>query len=373
MRNTPSPVCGSDPTVDPDTDRTRKIEHSMRTWPTAVDLYSGSGSATAALKAAHFRVVAAVDNDPSACATYRLNHRRVRLYETDIRKLDPDTIRDECLGEVPLDLMVICAPCQPFSSQNRKMGDDERARLIVSAAEFVSVLEPRLVFIENVPGLASSANSDLLKEFREICGDRYTFGDPVCVNAADYGVPQRRLRCLLMGSRGSMVPTFPPATTPKHDRRTVRDTIHGLPSLASGQHDPGDPLHAARRHRQIAIDRLKEISKDGGSRSELPDHLILNCHRDHGGHPDVYGRMKWDEVAPTLTTGCTDVTRGRFAHPEDDRAITLREAALLQTFPRGYRFAGSPKVVAEQIGNAIPYALVHALMPAFRAALRGLP
>lgn len=347
-----------------------KNKRSMRQWPTAMDVYSGSGSATAALKAAHFRVVAAVDNNPSACATYRLNHPRVHLYETDIRELDPIVIRNECLGETPLDLMVICAPCQPFSSQNRKKQSDERARLLVSAAEFVAVLEPKLVFIENVPGLASSSNADLLDEFRETCGDQYVFGEPVCVDAADYGVPQRRLRCLLMGSKGRTVPCLPPATTPEGKRHTVRNSIYGLPSLASGECDPDDPLHAARSHQQIAIDRLKAISKDGGSRLELPDHLILNCHRNHSGHPDVYGRMRWNDVAPTLTTGCTDVTRGRFAHPEDDRAITLREAALLQSFPREYRFTGSPKVVAEQIGNAIPFALVHALTPAFRAALR---
>ena len=346
-------------------------KHSMRTWPTAIDLFAGSGSATAALKSAHFRVIAAVDNDPAACATYKLNHPRTRLYEMDIRKLGPSIIRNECLGEASLDLMVICAPCQPFSSQNRKKHCDERSRLLVTAAKFVAALEPKLVFIENVPSLASSANADLLKEFREICGDQYVFEAPVCVDAADYGVPQRRLRCLLMGARGRNVPRLPLAITPECKRRTVRDTIHGLPSLASGETDPDDPLHSARSHRQIAIDRLKAISKNGGSRSELPDRLVLNCHRNHKGHPDVYGRMKWSDVAPTLTTGCTDVTRGRFAHPEDDRAITTREAALLQTFPREYLFSGSHKVIAEQIGNAIPFALVHALTPAFRAALRG--
>lgn len=346
-----------------------KGKRQMPAWPTAIDLFSGSGAATAALKAAHFRVVAAIDNDPSACATYKLNHPRVRLYETDIRKLNPGTVRDECLGSAFLDLMVICAPCQPFSSQNRKKQCDERIRLLVSAAEFVATLEPKLVFIENVPGLASNANSTLLREFREACGSEYTFGEPVCVDAADYGVPQRRLRCLLMGSRGGAAPCLPPATTPVRHRRTVRDTIFGLPSLSSGERDPDDPLHMARSHRRIAIDRLQAISKNGGSRSELPDHLVLNCHRNHNGHPDVYGRMRWNDVAPTLTTGCTDVTRGRFAHPEDDRAITPREAALLQTFPSGYRFSGTPKLIANQIGNAIPFALVHALTPAFRAAI----
>lgn len=343
---------------------------SARIWPTVIDLYSGSGSVTAALKAAHFRVVAAVDNDPTACATYKLNHPRVRLFETDIRKLDPRKVRDECLGDTSLDLMVICAPCQPFSSQNRYRESDERARLIVSAGNFVSVLGPKLVFVENVPGLASSANADLLKEFQETCGDKYVFGAPVFVDAADYGVPQRRSRCLLMGSSGGAVPRIPPAITPEGKRRTVYDAIYGLRSLASGESDPTDPLHKARCHRKIALDRLKAISKNGGSRSELPNHLVLDCHRNHKGHPDVYGRMKWNDVAPTLTTGCTDVTRGRFGHPQDDRAITPREAALLQTFPQKYQFSGTPQMIAEQIGNAVPFALVHALTPSLRSALR---
>ena len=341
-----------------------------RTWPTAIDLFSGSGSATAALKAAHFRVVAALDNDPVSCATYRLNHPLTQLYETDIRDFDPRTIQSQCVKDTPLDLLVICAPCQPFSNQNQKKTRDNRSRLLISAARFVSVLEPRIVFIENVPGLASRTNADLLVEFHRTCGPAYVFGDPVCVDAADYGVPQRRVRCLLTGSRGREAPSIPPPNTPAPARKTVRDAISGLPSLASGESDPDDPLHTARAHRQIAIDRLRAIPTNGGSRSALPAHLVLRCHRDHSGHPDVYGRMKWEDVAPTLTTGCTDVTRGRFAHPTDNRAITPREAAFLQTFPRGYHFAGSLTEVATQIGNAIPFALVHALTPAFRSALK---
>ena len=343
---------------------------STRCWPTAIDLFSGSGSATAALKSAHFRVVAAVDNHHESCATYRLNHPDVQLFESDIRKLDPRVLQHRCLGKAPLDLMIVCAPCQPFSSQNRKRGQDGRARLLISAAQFVKVLKPSIIFVENVPGLASRENTDLLQEFRQTCGKEYDFSEPTCVDAADYGVPQRRVRCLLMGSRVGMAPSIPPPITPNDARRTVRHAIFDLPSLVSGQGDPQDPLHTARVHQPIAIERLKAISKDGGSRFELPEHLELACHRSHRGHPDVYGRMRWDDVAPTLTTGCTDVTRGRYAHPDADRAITVREAALLQTFPRNYRFFGSLKSIAEQVGNAIPYALVQAMTQTFRASLR---
>ena len=344
-------------------------KRSTRKWPTAIDLFSGSGAASAALKESHFRVVAAVDNDPTACATYRLNHPHVRLYETDILALTPDIIKRECLKGISLDLMVICAPCQPFSSQNRKRERDPRARLLIEGARFVAALKPKVVFVENVPGLASSTNADLLIEFHEKCGQGYVFSEPMRVDAANYGVPQRRIRCLLMASRGGAVPVLPAPITPAGQRLTVRDAIYDLRPLTSGEIDPDDRLHVARSHRQVAIDRLRSIPKDGGSRSDLPRSLELDCHKDQKGFPDVYGRMKWDDVAPTLTTGCTDVTRGRFAHPEDDRAITPREAALLQTFPRGYQFAGAPQVVAEQIGNAIPFALVKTLAPAFRASI----
>ena len=344
---------------------------SGKRWPTAVDLFSGAGSATAALKSSNFRVVAAVDNDPAACATYRLNHPTVRLFEEDISSLDADHVRDECLGGKRLDLMVICAPCQPFSSQNRHRLDDSRSELLLDAARFVAAMRPLVLFVENVPGIASARHADLISDFKQACGGQYRFTKPLRVNAADYSVPQRRIRCVLMGSRGTRIPEMPAPLTPQGNRSTVRQAIQDLPRLSSGEKDPADPLHAARTHRDLALRRLAAIPKDGGSRSALPQSLTLACHKHPNCYPDVYGRMSWDEVAPTLTTGCTDITRGRFAHPQADRAITPREAALIQTFPRSYRFAGTPGAVATQIGNALPFALMRALTPKFREAIRG--
>ena len=343
---------------------------SERRWPTAVDLFSGAGSATAALKSSHFRVVAAVDNDPAACATYRLNHPTVRLFENDIRSLEPDLVRAECLGCTPLDLMIICAPCQPFSSQNRHRREDRRSELLLDAARFVTALRPVVVFVENVPGIAAARHTDLIAAFKDACGCQYRFTAPLRVNAADYAVPQRRIRCVLMGSRGHRVPRLPAPLTPEGSRSTVRQAIHGLPRLAAGEADPEDPLHAARSHGALALRRLAAIPRNGGSRSALPESLALACHKQPNCYPDVYGRMLWDDVAPTLTTGCTDVTRGRFAHPEADRAVTPGEAALIQTFPSRYRFTGTLGAVACQIGNALPFALLRALTPAFREAMR---
>ena len=342
---------------------------SGRRWPTAVDLFSGAGSATAALKSSHFRVVAAVDNDPAACATYRLNHPTVRLFDEDIRSLEPDRVRAECLGGTPLDLMIVCAPCQPFSSQNRHRCDDHRSELILDAARFVAILRPLVVFVENVPGIAAARHRDLISAFREACGCEYRFTEPLRVNAADYAVPQRRIRCVLMGTRGPRLPRLPAPLTPDGSRSTVRQAIHRLPPLSSGEADPEDPLHAARSHAGRVLRRLAAIPRNGGSRSALPESLALACHKQPNCYPDVYGRMSWNEVAPTLTTGCTDVTRGRFAHPEAYRAITPREAALIQTFPRRYKFTGTLGAIASQIGNALPFALLQALTPAFREAM----
>ncbi|MCY4514962.1 MAG: DNA cytosine methyltransferase [Candidatus Tectomicrobia bacterium] len=346
---------------------------SGKPWQTAIDLFSGAGSATAALKVAHFRILAAVDNDPAACATYRLNHPNVPIFEQDIRKLDPARLKRECLHGEDLDLIVICAPCQPFSSQNRCRLGDQRSNLLVDAARFVSELRPKVVFVENVPGLAAERHYYLLDAFEAACGPDYTFTKPLRIDAADYAVPQRRVRCVLMASRGPRPPSLPNAITPAGKRRTVRDSIACLPKLAASESDPTDPLHAARRHQSIALKRLRAIPKDGGSRSSLPESLALRCHKKPNSYPDVYGRMAWDEVAPTLTTGCTDVTRGRFAHPDQDRAITPREAALIQTFPRQYSFTGGSGVVATQIGNALPFALMRALAPALRTAIQAVP
>lgn len=340
-------------------------------WPTALDLYSGSGAVTEALKRCHFRVVAAIDNDPVACKTYRLNHPTTRMIEADIRKIDPEQIRKRDLKGRNLDLLVVCAPCQPFSSQNKKRKLDARARLILEAGRFARVLKPKVIFFENVPGLAS--HSEILNELRRQLGGKYVLGSPERIDAADFGVPQRRVRCIMIARRGTSPDQLPSPTTPKGKQATVASAIGHLKRLKPGQRDPNDPLHAAREHHPITLKRLAAIPKDGGSRSSLPRNLRLKCHADYSASKfsDVYGRMNWKKVSPTLTTGCTDVTRGRFAHPRDDRAITLREAALLQTFPTDYQFEGNLSQIATQIGNAVPVKLIESLAAALRAAMRG--
>lgn len=346
---------------------------NKRHWLTAIDLFCGSGAVSAALKRKHFRVMAAVDNDPVACATYRLNHPRTRMIENDIRNVDPQEIRKLDLQNKDVDLMIVCAPCQPFSQQNRKKEYDFRSNLILESIRFALALKPRLIFFENVPGLASTRHSHILNELAGSLGPEFSLTKPLRIDAADYGVPQRRLRCIIMASRGISTPKLPDPITPKGKRVTVLQAIGSLSRLSSGQSDPVDKLHAARNHQTIALERLSAVPKDGGSRTAFPDSLALKCHKRSGNQKfsDVYGRMKWDDVAPTLTTGCTDITRGRFAHPEDDRAITLREASLLQTFPLHYKFAGNTSEIQSQIGNAVPVRLIEIFASTFRSALQG--
>ncbi|WP_353116185.1 DNA cytosine methyltransferase [Nitratidesulfovibrio sp.] len=327
--------------------------------PIAVDLFCGCGAVTQGLKQAGFRVLSALDCDPVACETYATNHPDVHLVRDDIRAVEPLSLLPQ--GSLPaggVDLLVVCAPCQPFSSQNRHRVGDERADLILQAPRFVAGLRPRLVFFENVPGLASPANHSQIRQLEAaFSAEGYTLGLPVRVDAADYAVPQRRMRCIMFAAApGVPLPQLPQPITPEGARRTVRDALGDLPPLASGQ-ATADPLHFARNHQEIALQRMRHIPKDGGSRFSLPPELELACHKGHKGHPDVYGRMGWGNVAPTLTTGCTDVTRGRFMHPRDDRAITLREAARLQSFPDEYSFVGCPAAIARQIGNAVPVQL----------------
>ncbi|HOI15726.1 MAG TPA: DNA cytosine methyltransferase [Geobacteraceae bacterium] len=336
---------------------------------TAIDIYCGSGAVTEGLKAEGISVIAAVDNDPIACETYRLNHPEVHLLESDIRKLNPVEVRSKIIFSRRLDFLIVCAPCQPFSRQNRqRTADDERATLVLESLKFVKEFTPEIVFFENVPGIAISGPLQNLR--RNLAELGYTLSEPQTLNAADCEVPQRRERCIMIAVRNpDSIEAFYASITPR-PVVTVRQIIGALPPLQSGERDPHDPLHFARNHQPIVLKRLQCIPHDGGSRHSLPPELELKCHKGRkNDFPDVYGRMMWDAVAPTLTTGCTDVTKGRYAHPRDNRAITLREAALLQSFPPNYRFAGNSGQIARQIGNAVPVNMIRTLAPSLKYCL----
>lgn len=342
--------------------------------PTAVDIFCGSGGVTAGLRAARWRVLAACDNDPVAAATYRANHPQTAFIEGDITVSQTVDALARQVGDKPVDLLVICAPCQPFSSQNRVRGDDPRKQLIVVSLAVARRLKPAMIFFENVPGLASAAYRPILDSVRtELADLGYAVSQPLVRDAADYGVPQRRRRCIMFAARNqAAVDAFVDCDV-RSPKRTVYDAIADLELLGSGDASEDDILHRARSHQPIALERLYHIPKDGGSRTSLPKHLELKCHiGDPHSFSDVYGRMSWQSVAPTLTTGCTDLTRGRFAHPEQDRAITLREAARIQTFSDDYAFVGNASQIATQVGNAVPPAMIQAFSRAFRSALAAM-
>jgi len=340
---------------------------------TAIDLFCGSGAVTWGLKSAGFHVVGAIDFDPVACATYRANHPEVDLIEKDIREVAPSQFADNLRGGGPIDLLAVCAPCQPFSNRNpNRSAKDSRIKLILEALRFVEELQPEIVFFENVPGLKKEAVFKRLSIGLKRMG--YHFDEPRKLDASDLGVPQRRQRMVLIGTRDSnLLPnTKAISFTPK---QTVYNAIGNLPIPPVGPQNAEDPLHYARAHTAITLERLRYIPRDGGSRDALPEQLQLSCHkgRSNSSFPDSYGRLKWQSVAPTLTTGCTDLTKGRYAHPEQDRAITLREAARLQSFPDGYIFKGNASQVATQIGNAVPPKMMAGIARTLHAALTHNP
>lgn len=321
----------------------------------AIDLFSGAGGLTTGLKQAGFKVVAAVEVNPIAAETYKLNHKRTRLYRSDICFIDPKKIMNDLGLEVgQLDVLAGCPPCQGFSShrtRNRSSSViDVRNDLIFEFLKFVDVFKPKTVMLENVPGLARDER--ILRVVEQLSDLGYCIGENAVQvkDAAKYGVPQRRKRMIITVSRFGLIDEPPEVSRPE----TVRRTIGKLLPVGSS----GDLLHDLKVTRSPKVQTMISlIPRDGGSRTDLPKEYWLPCHlRNPDGYLDVYGRMKWDCVSPTITGGCGSPSKGRFLHPEFDRGITLREAALLQTFPRGYKFslARGRDYTALMIGNALP-------------------
>jgi DNA (cytosine-5)-methyltransferase 1 len=307
------------------------------------------------LKDAGFRLIGAIEIDPAASATYKLNHRGVHVWTEDVTKLSgKEILKTLKLRAGELDLLGGCPPCQGFSTlrtfNGKKRIRDQQNDLIFEFQRLVRELEPKRVMLENVPALMRNKRLRLFKRTLKELGYNV---DAKVLNVADYGVPQRRRRVMLLASRVSEISFADPVKI----RRTVRDAIYKLPKAGKS----GDHLHDLPENRAKKIARrIRAIPRDGGSRNALPKRWKLACHEDSDGFKDVYGRMAWDEPAPTITTGCFNPSKGRFLHPTAHRAITMREAALLQSFPNGYRFPskfGKVKI-AMMIGNALPPAFI---------------
>jgi len=320
--------------------------------PVAIDLFSGCGGLTLGLKQAGFAVLSAVEVDAAAVKTYKSNHKDVAVEHTDIRALSAQGLRRKLrLRPGQLDLLAGCPPCQGFSTLRTRNGAnrnrDARNDLIQEMLRFARAFRPKTIMMENVPRLVQH------KPFRDFCkglrqlGYRFEFA---VKDAARYGVPQRRRRLILLASRGFDIQFAAEARR----TRTVRGAIGRMPEPGQGR----DHLHnlPEKRRKERVLRLIRDIPKDGGSRSDLPRSRQLDCHKRSDGFKDIYGRMAWDAAAPTITSGCFNPSKGRFLHPEQDRAITMREAALLQGFPRSYAFdlAAGKEAIALMIGNALP-------------------
>lgn len=344
-----------------DAQRATSAGPSMPT-PTVIDFFSGCGGTSAGLRDAGMKIAAAVDFDSAASATYRANFPEAEFHEVDIRKLAHDAFDHLVPNDAPL-VFSACAPCQPYSSMRptaSRARPQERS-LLLTLIPFMDRLRPDVLIVENVPGLQRIPGGSTWNRFlRHLARTGYSTRWGV-VDCRDYGVPQRRKRLVLLASRHGEIDL--PTPTHGGNRRpysTVRDWIGSLPAIQAGETYTEDPLHRSGALGDLNMRRIMALS-EGGSRSEWPDDLWLECHRNSKGHQDAYGRMRYDDTAPVLTTKCTDITNGRYGHPTQHRAISAREAALLQTFPLEYKFLGSLKSITKQIGNAVPVLVAKAM------------
>lgn len=331
----------------------------------AVDLFCGIGGLTRGLRQAGVVVKAGLDNDPTCRYAFQTNHRDVEFLCRDVREVNFADLKPY-YGSAAVTALVGCAPCQPFSAHNRrKETSDADCSLVTEFARLVTEGTPDFVSMENVPGLAKHpAFADFLDTLTRL---RYHFKAAV-VSCERYGVPQKRRRLVLVASRLGSISLPEPGTSPP----TVADWIHDLPAVGDGDTCPDDPAHAAPPLSPRNRERIMQ-SKPGGSWTDWDDRLVNECHRK-AHYPAPYGRMRWDDLAPTITTQFCYYSTGRFGHPEQHRALSVREGALLQTFPPDYVLVDpeNPAPIhdlARHVGNAVPVKLGAAIGSAFVESL----
>lgn len=328
----------------------------------AIDLFCGAGGLTHGLLRAGLPVLAGIDNDPTCAYAYKENNTPAQFIERDITEITSDDL-EEIFGNVKHRVLVGCAPCQPFSlhtqKYKKKIKNPPKWGLLREFLRLVRDIRPDIVSMENVPRLVKK---DVFQEFEAGLKNLGYRVSHKSVYAPDYGVPQARYRLILLASRLGPIELIPPT----HDLNapiTVLDAIGKLPKIAAGKIHKHDPLHRALNMSPINMARIKQ-SKPGGTWEDWDDELLLPCHQRASGksYKSVYGRMKWDRPAPTLTTQFFNFGTGRFGHPKQDRALTLREGAVLQTFPLEYIFVEPNqeiffKQIGMLIGNAVPVEL----------------
>lgn len=340
---------------------------------TAVDLFCGAGGLTRGLLDAGIEVVAGYDIDEACRYAYERNNAPAVFRTTSVTTLS----RRELARLYPpgsIKILVGCAPCQTFSkyTQGQENDADPKWRLLREFGRLVRSVKPDLVSIENVPELR---HHEIFFEFLASLVDLgYAFShdpDKWIVDCADYGVPQRRRRLVIIASRLGPIELIPPTCKPQHHRR-VRDVLRGLPPLRAGGSCGSDPLHRCSGLSPTNLERIR-ASKPGGTWRDWPRHLVAKCHVAASGetYSSVYGRMAWNKPSPTITTQFIGFGNGRFGHPTQHRGLSLREGALLQSFPLRYQFVppGAPVTLAtmgRMIGNAVPVRLGKAIGTSMR-------
>lgn len=340
-------------------DTPRSFEH---TSPEVVDLFCGVGALSHGLKLAGCKILAGYDVDRRCKYAFEENNGG-HFFTRDVSKLLSSEISSHFSGKAP-SVLAGCAPCQPFSTYKHRYAEDPQWSLVGKFADLAAEVQPDYVTMENVPALLKYKDGAVFRQFCEVLEHAGYSVRHMIAQCERFGVPQKRRRLVVLAARNKALPPLPEGSS---GYKTVREAISGLPPIAAGEASGHDPLHVASSLSEINLRRIRH-SKPGGTWRDWPEALRAECHKRPSGktYPGVYARMQWDEPAPTMTTQCYGYGNGRFGHPTQDRAISLREAAILQSFPADYIFLSpnetvSMKEIGRWIGNAVPVGLAKAI------------
>lgn len=336
-----------------------------------VDLFCGVGGLTHGFVLEGLQVVAGIDIDPACRFPYETNNGAVFI-ERDIRQVTATEL-NSLFKDAEIKILAGCAPCQPFSTYAQRYeldGQDGKWGLLYEFARLAKGSRPDIITMENVPSVAKhEVFQDFVDTLKRL---RYKVWFDI-VDSSQYGVPQTRRRMVLLASQHGLIKFIEPTHLKP---RTVRQAIGRLQTLTAGESAIKDKLHVSSKLSDINLERIK-FSKAGGTWRDWPERLIAQCHKNESGktYAGVYGRMEWDKPAPTMTTQCYGFGNGRFGHPEQDRAISLREAAIIQSFPRDYVFISQEdkirfKELGRLIGNAVPVKLGQAIARSIRSHIK---
>ena len=348
---------------------------------TVIDLFCGAGALTHGFIKEDFKVVAGLDADKACKYAYETNNPGAAFIEKKIEDVEPAELM-EYFPEDHVKILVGCAPCQPYSTYNRKRQDRERKwELLSSFSNLISEIQPDIVSMENVPNLTTFRKGKIYQDFLDALEDNeYEVSAYPEVYCPDYGIPQHRKRLVLFASKPKYgkIELLDPTHTPDQ-YKNVEDVISDLEPLEAGETSQTDPYHKASRLSELNLQRIR-ASEQGGTWRDWPDELVARCHQQKSGnsYSSIYGRMSLDTPSPTITTQCYGFGNGRFGHPEQNRAISLREAARLQTFPDDYRFVHPDdphpiKTIGRFIGNAVPVELAQIIARSIKCHLQNIP